>query len=490
MIPQIPNPIDKLKDQANQIAESWLLDLAGDAGQSAQLFLEKAATFWVTGIKSPQLTYATEQNPYTPASTIAYLWSHLHWYVSALAVLSIFIAAGKMAIQRNSAPARELLQSILTLIVVSSAGIATISLLTSASDEAASYILKGAMTDPSGDPTNFQKAFGLMFVVPTPTKPTAFLLLILMVVVLIGAVVQVALLIVRGGMLFLLAGTLPLMAAATNTETGRAWFKKGIAWTIAFLLYKPVAAIVYATAFMLTREGTSGAPSGALAPSSGDQLIKVVTGMVLMFLAIFALPALLRFTVPAVNAAAGGSGGGGVAALSGAMAMGAKTVFSGRGGGGGGGGGGRGKSDGGKSAATGGPAGNTTPGGPVGNTTPGGGKSAAGMGAGKAASVKAAGPVGAVASGVAEGLKKVTEGANSAVSNAAGENGPDSAPRKTPPPTKGKGKSPSGGATPKNTPPGKTQQQPPSGPTGGTPGGKTTGQNKPPTTEGPTGGKR
>ena len=70
MIPLIPGPGEWIGGQAQQLAENWLIDLAAKAGQSAQLFLEKAATFWVTGIKSPQLTYATDQNPYTPASTI------------------------------------------------------------------------------------------------------------------------------------------------------------------------------------------------------------------------------------------------------------------------------------------------------------------------------------------------------------------------------------------------------------------------------------
>jgi hypothetical protein len=41
--------------------------------------------------------------------------------------------------------------------------------------------------------------------------------------------------------------------------------KKALARTIAFPLYKPVAAIVYATAFQLTREGSAGVPAGGLA---------------------------------------------------------------------------------------------------------------------------------------------------------------------------------------------------------------------------------
>jgi hypothetical protein len=487
MIPLIPNPIDWGIDKATEAVDNWLVDLAGKAGQSAQLLLEKAATFWVTGIPSPQLTYATAQNPYTPASTVAYMWSHLHFYVAALAVLSVFIGAGKMAIQRNGAPARELLQSILTLVVVSSAGIATISLLTTASDEAASYILKDALTKIGEEPTTFQAAFGAMFVIPNPQASNSFLLIGIFTLVLFASFVQVALLIVRGGMLFLLAGVLPLAAAASNTETGRQWLKKTIAWAIAFLLYKPVAAIVYATAFQLTREGSKGVPAGALAASGGDQLIKVITGLVLCIVAIFALPALMRFTVPAVAAASSG-GGGAVAALGGALGMGAKAAVTGAGSGSGSGGGG------GKGGGGGGPQ-KAPEGGPQGNPKPAGGKppsGSTGQTATKASTAKAgavAGPAGAVAGAVTEGLKKTSQGVNSAVSNAAGEESPGAAPGKSKSPSPGSG--PSGGSAAKGkTPPptSKPPQSPP--PSGGPSGGKSTPPNNPPTTEGPSGGKR
>jgi hypothetical protein len=418
MVPLLPSPGDVLGNQAGQIVENWLIDLAGKTGQSAQVFIEKSATFWVTGIKTPQLTYATEQNPYTPASTVSYLWSHLSWYVAALAIFSIFVAAAKMAWQRNGAPARELLQSLLTLVVVSSAGIAAISLATTASDEAASWILQDAMKTPDGKPTTFQVAFGTMFAQPTPTSPTAVLLIILYGLILLSTFIQIALLLIRGGMLFLLAGMLPLAAAATNTETGRQWFRKAVAWTIAFILYKPVAAIVYATAFQLTREGSATAQAGALAPAAGDQLMKVVTGLVMCLLAIFALPALMRFTTPAVAAAAGGSGGA-VATLGGALGMGAKAALS-RSGGGSGGGGGRSGGGGGKQSTE-----SSASGGPQGNSKP-AGKAATGSSqapAKTATKAAAGGPAGAVAGAVAEGIKKVPQTANAAVNNAAGEDG-------------------------------------------------------------------
>jgi type IV secretion system protein TrbL len=491
MIPQLPGPGDWIEDNIQDLAKDWLVDLAGKAGQSAQLMMEKTATFWVSGVKTPQLTQATAADPYAPADTVAYLWDHLSFYVSALAVFSVLVAAIKIAWEGSSRPARELLQSLLTWVVVSSAGVATISLLTIASDEVASYILKDAMTDPKTNaPTNFQAAFGAMFSNPTPVGGNAVAVLALMVLVFFASLAQIALLIVRGGMLFLLAGILPLAAAATNTEMGRAWLKRALSWTIAFLLYKPVAASVYATAFLLTREG------GSL--STGDELVKVATGLTLCVLALFALPALMRFTAPAVAAAAGGGGGGAGLAMLGALASGARPLLAGKGGGGGGGKPPPPPSTGQKSTTS-GPQGNTLPSG--GKPDGGGGKPGGPAGGGSGGATSKAGPAGAIAAGIADGLKKTSDAANSAVSNAAGEETHGSAPsRPAPAPAKPGGKpgtppGPTGGQQ------GKTPPPPPSAPPGPPPstkppagdgpsGAQKGKQNPPNNSGGPTGGKR
>jgi type IV secretion system protein TrbL len=484
----MPSPGEWLGNQASNLAKDWLVDLAGKVGQSAELMMQKTATFWVTGVPSPQLTQTTASNPYAPSDTVAYIWEHLSFYVSALAVFSIIIAAIKIAWEGNGRPARDLLQSLLTWVVVSSAGVATISLLTTASDAAASYILQDAMKDPSGNPTDFQTAFGAIFLNPTPTGPNAVAIIALMFLVFLASLAQIALLVVRGAMLFLLAGMLPLAAAATNTEMGRTWLKKTVAWTIAFLLYKPVAAVIYATAFLLTREGGSF--------TSSDALVKLATGLTLCILALFALPALMRFTAPAVAAAAGGGGGGAGLAALGALASGARPFFSGKGGGGGG------KPPtpppppGPKSEQKDGPQGGTLP--PGGKTGGGDGGGKPGGPAGTGGAVSKAPTPGAVAAGIADGLKKASEGANSAVSNAAGEESKGASASKPKPAPAKPGGNPGGGPTggqsgktppPPSVPPGPPPSNKPPG--GDGPSGAPKGKQTPPNNSGgPTGGKR
>ena len=113
------------------------------------------------------------------------------------------------------------------------------------------------------------------------------------IIAFLATVIQIMLMLVRGGMLVLLVGTLPLVAAFSNTEMGMQWFRKASAWLVAFALYKPAAAVVYAVAFDLAGQ------QGALA---------LLDGVMMLALAILALPALLRFVVPATSALAGGGG--------------------------------------------------------------------------------------------------------------------------------------------------------------------------------------
>jgi hypothetical protein len=120
--------------------------------------------------------------------------------------------------------------------------------------------------------------------------------------------------VVRSGMLVILAGILPTTAAFTNTEMGKQWFQKAVGWTIAFILYKPAAAIVYSVAFLLMGNN-----------SGQDALIGSITGFTLMVVALFALPALMRFVTPMVGAVASGGGTGAGAAV-GAMATGAVSL--------------------------------------------------------------------------------------------------------------------------------------------------------------------
>jgi hypothetical protein len=266
------------------------------------------STFWVS---MPTVNLASEDDS-TPSPVVAAVNSELMPWTLTLAVLAVILGGIRMIWEQRGAPLKDLLRSLLTLTLVSGLGLGVISILVIAADA-----FSIAIIERSTDGKGFAESMNIL-VMTNQTEVGVFILIILGLIGLIASLVQIVLMVVRSGMLVILAGILPTTAAFTNTEMGRQWFQKAVGWTIAFILYKPAAAIVYSVAFLLM-----GNTSGQ------DALVGSITGFTLMTVALFALPALMRFVTPMVGAVASGSGAAAGAAV-GAMATGAVSL--GRGG--------------------------------------------------------------------------------------------------------------------------------------------------------------
>lgn len=259
--------------------------------------------------------------PEGSASAVGFLQNSLWWYVGAMAVVSVIVAGLRMAWEQRANPGKELLQSLLTLLVVSAAGLTIIGLAVSATDAFSVWVLNSA-TQCDVSAAGESNCFGTNVVAMIALSSTSPLATIVILILALGAMimswVQVALMIVRGGLLVVLAGVLPITSSFTNTLTGRNWFNKALGWTIAFILYKPAAALIYAAAFRLTG-------SDAFA-NDGVGLVSILTGIALMLVALVALPALMRFVAPMTAAAiGGGSGGLAMGAMGAAMGVEAAT---------------------------------------------------------------------------------------------------------------------------------------------------------------------
>lgn len=293
------------------VAGDVVADIANDAiGNLAQSILEglsrmvtTLSTFWV----SMPATNLTTEDGMAASPVVGFLNSELSYWTLTLAVLSVILGGTRMIWEQRGAPLKDLLRSLLTLTLVAGLGLGVISILVMAADA-----FSAAIIERSTDGRGFAEAFTAMAVIHQ--SDAVFILIILGLVGLLTSLVQIVLMVVRGGMLVILAGILPTTAAFTNTEMGRQWFQKAVGWTIAFILYKPAAAIVYASAFKLMDSSTEK-----------DALLGSITGLALMAVAVLALPALMRFVTPMVGAVASGSGGG-AAAATGAMATGAVSL--------------------------------------------------------------------------------------------------------------------------------------------------------------------
>ena len=297
-------------------AEDFISGLGDDAmGNMAKAIMEgmsqmvtTLSTFWV----STPTVNLTSQDGSTASPVVSLVNSELMPWTLALAVLAVILGGIRLIWEQRGAPLKDLLRSLITLTLVSGLGLGVISILVIAADAFSTEIIKRS-TDGKGFAESMQ-----LLTMANQTGVGVFILIVLGLIGLLASLVQIVLMVVRSGMLVILAGILPTTAAFTNTEMGRQWFQKAVGWTIAFILYKPAAAIVYSVAFLLM--GNSGGK---------DALIGSITGFTLMVVALFALPALMRFVTPMVAAVASGSGAAAGAAV-GAIATGAVSL--GRGG--------------------------------------------------------------------------------------------------------------------------------------------------------------
>ena len=307
---------DRASDAIKEMAEA-IADAVGNV-------IKTLGTFWVN-VGTPSLT--TVPGGTTASDPVLFLQNSLYFWTAALAVLSVLVGAAKMIIERRGAPLRDLARSLATLVVVSGAGVAAVGLLTVSADQFSAWIIKN-----STDGTSFNDNITGMLALSATSPIGSIMIILLGLIAILASVLQIVLMIVRGGLLVVLTGIFPTAAAFTNTEAGKGWFQKCTAWLIAFILYKPAAAIIYATAFRLT--GTKIFGNGGDGKDFGSALLTTVTGLALMVIALFAMPALMRFVTPMVGAVAGG-GGAVAAGAVGALASGAISMGSaGRGGGG------------------------------------------------------------------------------------------------------------------------------------------------------------
>ncbi|WP_280468159.1 hypothetical protein [Nocardia cyriacigeorgica] len=262
-----------------------------------------ALTFWM---KVPNEAVSDSGSLFTKINDYTYQVQIL------LLIASVMISGLRLAEARRGAVMNEAAESfrMFARVVFSSWMLGAVIVAgTIASDRFAEWIIT--------DSTN-GNAKNLAELMVKTSKLQAFspgLVLIIAIVGLLGALAQIVLAIVRQGLLVIAAGVLPLAAAASGMNTGKQSYQKLVGWIIAFMLWKPVAAIVYMIAFTTAGHvdeltSTSGLPDA-------EQAQRMLVSIVLLCSVAFVLPALMRLVTPAV--AIVGSGGSGLTATGGTL---------------------------------------------------------------------------------------------------------------------------------------------------------------------------
>ncbi|MUN64672.1 hypothetical protein GMA12_16240 [Kocuria sediminis] len=263
---------------------------------------------------------------------VGFIQDQTFYLTLAVAALSVMIAGAQMAWTQRAEPARDLLKNLLTLAVVTASGVTILNVLVAGTDALAVQIIDSAIGE------DFQTDVLQLLALDNATSTGAadpvwlggnvILIIVGGVVAIIVNIIQLMLMVLRTGMLFLMAGILPLSAAFLNTETGKNFFQKVIAWTLAFAFYKPAAALIYGLAIKMSTTGVW--------EDSGSGLIQFAAGLMMIVASVFALPVLVGFLSPVLGSmsSSGGSSGGalGIAAMGAAIPQGATHLArSGRG---------------------------------------------------------------------------------------------------------------------------------------------------------------
>lgn len=243
-------------------------------------------------------------------------------------------------------------------------------------DALADYLIKQAGNTDGG---TLGAVKNLLVVGPIPGLGP-FLIIIMAIFGIIGALVQAVCVVMQILLLMPVIGFAPIVAAASGTKAGAQAWEKIKGWGIAFVLYKPVAASMIALALWAANGST---PMGRL------------LGMIMLAFSGFALFALMRLVVPAVSEVGGGGANalvaGGIAATG---AIGGQQLTGMMGGGSGGG------------SAEGGQSGEA----PTGNSGGGSGMGQMAMTAGMAAATGGASAAGGASGGAAGGASGASGG--------------------------------------------------------------------------------
>lgn len=226
------------------------------------------------------------------------LQDYLRFLLAAVMIASLICAGIKVIIDGRGDSLRQVAQSLVTVVVISGAGLVLASALISIFDDTAVWLLD-SVTEESAE------TFGKRIIpvlwestqVPGGTVPV----LLLALAGILANVIQMAMIWIRSILLMVIMGLAPIIASTISTSWGRAWAGKILGFFSGLVLYKLAVSVIYATTilFLTSESGLEG-------------FVSFLVGVMLMVFAAvcpFALVGLLVPTGAMIASSMGGVGG-------------------------------------------------------------------------------------------------------------------------------------------------------------------------------------
>ena len=224
------------------------------------------------------------------ATALTQVQEDLRWYVMFFAVLGFLFGLIRVLVSNEIRSGIGTAKMILNLILASSAYAVGITLALQAGDAFAPWILERAQGNTTDGMAALISGTAIMGLGPGPAVLLALL-------VFLSVVANALFMILRTAMIALLAVFLPILAAGSGTEIGNQAWKKANGFLIALLLYKPVAATIFAVGIWMVQTPSFGT-SGDAGTEAVTGFLSVMTGALILILGALCLPVLIKFLVP------------------------------------------------------------------------------------------------------------------------------------------------------------------------------------------------
>lgn len=266
--------------QAQQAASSAWQSFIADVADGAAELVVTMTTWWVT---------TDSIDPRDPAVMTAQ--AATGDLVTLILVAAILVQSIRVMVSRKGEPVVMVLTGLVRFAVTSAVGLVALQTALRAADAFSTQLIGGA-TD----------AFAIVMRNRLTNDPEAgFAMLLIAVVAAVLAIVQWAMMAMRQAGLLVLAAMLPMAAAGSLTKSTRGWLDRVIVWMITIVAYKPAAAFIYSIGFTYMSS-----------PAANDDgtYAAMLTGIVVMLLAVLAMPVMLKFFSWTGMQIGGGSGNG------------------------------------------------------------------------------------------------------------------------------------------------------------------------------------
>lgn len=255
----LPDPIGEAGDAVagalgNQFAEA----MADGAGW----VLRTTVGWWVD---VPAVDVVT-----SPATTIR---SYVLWAAVAIATVGVMWQGVRLMLSRRADPLIGVGRGLFIFALLAAVGIVAPAAALRAGDAFATWVLD--------ESTGGQLAVRLQTIASFSGVTASGAVIVLGLLMILSGIAQAVVMIFREGAVVVLSGAVVLAAAGSFSQATRPWLHRVVGWMAALIAYKPIAALVYATAFAMVGDGTD--------PRT------VLVGLTMIVLAVVALPALMKF---------------------------------------------------------------------------------------------------------------------------------------------------------------------------------------------------